>query len=210
MTTIEGEMKMHMDRLAALPPLAQGAHGFDDGNACLLEAVSYIAGEPWSDHPECACAVIAEFGREINDSMPDSLRDTLLRPLVLMIVGTRGSHEVQLRRAYIAADYAVREATPFALRAAAMLADADKLAALPEIVDAKTARDAFAAARAVGCSESHLAAYAAYAAAVKTAAKAAAETAVYAAVAAEATDANPTDLIWRGAAECLRRMCEVR
>ena len=43
--------------------LKAGQHStFDDG-ACLLEAVSYIAGEPFSDHPKCVCPVLATFGR---------------------------------------------------------------------------------------------------------------------------------------------------
>lgn len=32
--------------------LAHGKHANIKAGACLLEAVSYIAGEPWSDHPE--------------------------------------------------------------------------------------------------------------------------------------------------------------
>ena len=40
------------DRLDQLPPLKSGAHRSIEDGACLLEAVAWLAGEPWSDHPE--------------------------------------------------------------------------------------------------------------------------------------------------------------
>lgn len=42
--------------------LHAGRHSPGD-EMCVMEAVAYIAGEPWSDHPECACPVIATFLR---------------------------------------------------------------------------------------------------------------------------------------------------
>ena len=53
--------------LAALPPLSAGAHEHVDEGACLMEAVSYVAGEPWSDKPTCACPVLGAFLRTWND-----------------------------------------------------------------------------------------------------------------------------------------------
>ena len=146
MSGAKRETEMDMDKLASLPPLARGAHNAGSGTACLLEAVAYVAGEPWSDHPSCASYSVAAFGRTLNDAMPDEFRDTLLRPLVPLIVGTRSTGAVERRRAYIAADYAVREAAPAALRAIGLHAEADTLAAMPSVVDARTAR---AATRAV-------------------------------------------------------------
>lgn len=32
-------------------------------DACVMEAVAYVAGEKWSDHPGCACPVISAFLR---------------------------------------------------------------------------------------------------------------------------------------------------
>lgn len=46
--------------------LKAGQHSSIDDGACLLEVVSYVAGEPWSDHPECVCPVLGAFGREWN------------------------------------------------------------------------------------------------------------------------------------------------
>ena len=38
--------------------LYSGKHDEDDAERCVMEAVAYVAGEPHSDHPKCACAVI--------------------------------------------------------------------------------------------------------------------------------------------------------
>jgi len=37
--------------------LAQGSHPDKDA-MCVMEAVAYVAGEDWSDHPQCAAPVI--------------------------------------------------------------------------------------------------------------------------------------------------------
>lgn len=216
---------MDMGKLAALPPLARGPHKPSEGKACVMEAAAMFAGERWGDRAECVCPVIAATVRPLNDAMPDTLRDALLRPLIPMLVGTRSTPDVERRRAYIAADYAVREAASAALRAVGLHAEADRLAALAEIVDVGTAQAATAAAwtAATAATAAWSAADAAQAAAQAAARAAdaarAANTAWAAAQAARATaftaaqaasaseDAAP---IWRGAADCIRRMCEVR
>lgn len=33
------------------------------GDWCIMEATAYVAGEPWSEAPECICPVIAGFLR---------------------------------------------------------------------------------------------------------------------------------------------------
>jgi hypothetical protein len=69
--------------------LRQGAHS-PDSTFCVMEAVAFVAGEKWSDAPECACPIISAFLRSWNDSMPtDADRDRLLKPLILRLVNTR-------------------------------------------------------------------------------------------------------------------------
>ena len=110
--------------------LAAGAHE-PDGVMCLLEAVAYVAGEPWSDHPECVCPVLAAFGRAWNDALPDDRRTILLRPFIPKLIGTRSTWAVQDARAFMAADWAVRTYTPVWLRAAGIENEAAELEALP-------------------------------------------------------------------------------
>lgn len=91
------------ERLAEIGKLYSGGHSPNsDGAMCAMEAVAYIAGESWSDHPKCACPVIATFMRSWNDALPDDQRNALLLPVVPRLVGTKGS------KALAAARYAIR------------------------------------------------------------------------------------------------------
>jgi hypothetical protein len=94
--------------------LQSGAHDGDvPTEMCVMEAVAYIAGEPWSDHPICACPVISTFLRSWNDSLPcDADRDRLLKPLVLQLIDTRSTPLVEEKRSYLALDWLIRVFTP--------------------------------------------------------------------------------------------------
>src|SRR5690348_6850638 len=61
-----GETKRELD-LETLT-LESGAHDADDGRMCVMEAVAWLAGEPWSDAPQCASPVLAAFCRAWNDT----------------------------------------------------------------------------------------------------------------------------------------------
>jgi hypothetical protein len=198
--------------------LSRGGHD-DPGNntpgeCCLLEAAAWMAGEPWSDAPQCVCPTLAGFGRRLNDLLPDDRRQKLRR-FVVPLLGTAGDG-LQDKRRWMAVDWAVRTATPMWLdatghtdraaqlraldpidsRAAAAAARplqfeirdemrALRTAALREIRSAAAAAAAVAAAAAAA-----VAAAAAAAAAVAVAAAAAAAVAVAAAAAAAAAAAD--------------------
>ena len=59
--------------------LKKGSHPAPNGTkeGCLLEWASYLAGEPWSDHPKCVSPIIASFGRRWNDDLDDESRQVL-------------------------------------------------------------------------------------------------------------------------------------
>ena len=106
----------------------------EDGKACVMEAVAYVAGEPWSDHPACTCPIITAFMVSWNDALPtDADRSRLLLPLIPHLVGTRGGKALETRRATMAADWMVRVYTPAWLRLAGLAGQADLLTSLPEI-----------------------------------------------------------------------------
>jgi hypothetical protein len=135
--------------------LAAGRHEPGSGQASFLEAVSYFAGEAWSDHPECVSPLIAIFGRAWNDALPDVDRTQLLRPYIRRVVGTRcavdlsqigilaayaGDGEMKdvpcmpadCARAWMCADWLIRTYTPAWLRLAGR--DTATLEGLPELV----------------------------------------------------------------------------
>src|SRR5581483_6755125 len=206
-------------RLAKIKKLAHGAHTGISQGACAMEAVAYIAGEKFSDHPECASPVIAAFMRSWNDSLPDDERTALLLPLVPKLVGTRGSAALENRRATMAADWLVREHTPAWLRLAGLTEQADALSNLPQITDfantpalkpaLEAARRDANAARAAARAAAGSAAGSAARAAAGSAARAAARAAAGSAARAAAWDAlKPTrEKLQQSAVALVERMC---
>src|SRR5690606_11434490 len=90
--------------------LAAGCHGPGD-EMCVMEAVAFIAGEEWSDRPECASPVIGAFMRAWNDALDDDDRQDLKR-YILRLVGSKGTAEQEELRGWMAFDWLVRVHTP--------------------------------------------------------------------------------------------------
>src|SRR5690606_10890017 len=133
-------LQILQDRLAKVRgwSLKSGNHpANEDGALCVMEAVAYVAGEPWADHPQCACPVITDFMIAWNDGLPtDAERDRLLKPLIPRLVGSRSTRAVEERRSYLALDWLIRVHTPKWLDLVPALHDhAKALRALPEIAD---------------------------------------------------------------------------
>src|SRR5690348_11325241 len=96
------------DRLPALETihLSSGAHESFEAGVCAMEMVAYLAGEPHSDAPECACPVLTSFMVAWNDGLPsDAERDRLLKPFLPRLIGTRATPAVESRRAWLAMDW---------------------------------------------------------------------------------------------------------
>jgi len=161
------------DKLEQITTLARGKH--DGGEAmCAMEAVAWLAGEPWSDAPRCASDVIAEFMRSWNDALTDADRARLLLPLLPDVIGTRTTDADDETRAWMATDWLVRVNAPAWLDLTPSLeAHAAALRALPPIMSSAVARDSQlvitaawdAASVAVSVAEWAAARYAAWAAA---------------------------------------------
>ena len=131
--------------------LGKGHHETRERGVCAMEAVAWLAGEPHSDRPECACPVIGEFVRVINDRLPEDKRNRLLKPFLRALAASKSTKEVEVRRGFVAADYAVRTFARKALKRLGCTANAEKLAGLARIIDGETAlaaREAAAAAAA--------------------------------------------------------------
>lgn len=91
---------------------AKGAHDPTSGEMCVMETAAYIAGEPWSDHPQCVSPVIATFLRNWNDSLNEPPRTELLRPLLPLVIGTRTTDADEGTRVWMATDWLLRVYTP--------------------------------------------------------------------------------------------------
>ncbi len=128
-------------RIVEATGLAHGPHAEPCGSSfagCVLEAASWVAGEPWSDHPAGVSPVIAAFLRCWNDALPDTDRVDLL-PHVAGIIGSRSSADTETHRAMLALDWLVRTHTTAWLARVPSLADRTaRLRAMPPL-DSETA-----------------------------------------------------------------------
>ena len=84
--------------------LSKGKHISPEDGACVMELASMLAGEPFSDHPACACPVIGSFLRAYNDSLDDERRQDLYA-YAARVVGSRAGGAVQRARAERLADW---------------------------------------------------------------------------------------------------------
>jgi hypothetical protein len=109
--------------------LLAGAHDSWEQGACIMEAAAYIAGEPFTDHPECVSPVIGAFLRNWNDALPDDDRQQLKR-YVTEVIGTNAGLDVDVELSWMALDWLVRVQTPAWLRLAGLVDQADLLAGM--------------------------------------------------------------------------------
>lgn len=89
--------------------LSKGQHTSPEDGMCVMELAAYIAGEPHTDHPVCVSPVIASFLRSWNDKLNDTDRQ-MLRPYADKVLHTADQHDEQ--RAWLAADWLIREHLP--------------------------------------------------------------------------------------------------
>lgn len=72
-----------------LPVLSRGKHRTPRSGACFMEMASVLAGERWSDQPQCTHPFLAGLARLVNDSISDAGRRELVE-LIPSVVGVRG------------------------------------------------------------------------------------------------------------------------
>ena len=130
--------------------LSSGAHDRPNGafEACVMELSSYLAGEPWSDHPACVSPVLGEFLRSWNDSLDNKTRQKL-KPYAARVIGTSGDGKDD-QRAWMAVDWLARIHLPVWLDTAGLsdhAAAVRALIALDGADAAKAAQPTLAAAR---------------------------------------------------------------
>jgi hypothetical protein len=189
--------------------LASGGHSSPEAGMCVMEATAYIAGEKFSDSPECVSPVIAAFCRSWNDGLGDEARNRLLKPYITKIIGTNTGAADDEVRAWMATDWLVRVQTPAWLDLAGLKDDAERLRNLPALTSSEIAlavQDTLDQVRASASSRAAAAWAAAWAAArdaARDAAWAAARDAAWDAAWAAARDAA-RDAAWAAARAAAR------
>ncbi len=138
--------------------LEKGSHQ-PDHTFCVMEAVAFIAGEKWTDHPQCACPVISTFLRRINDRFPNKQRQDL-KQFIIPLINSKKNLQIEIKRAKHLSDWCQQFKTA-AYAAAYAAADAAAYAAAYAAADSVSAAAADAVS-AAAVSAVSAAAYAAY------------------------------------------------
>lgn len=84
--------------------LQRGKHSDPEEGVCVMELVSMLAGEEFTDHPQSACPVIGTFLRTYNDAVDEDRRQDLYA-YAAEVVGTRANRQVEVRRARLCRDW---------------------------------------------------------------------------------------------------------
>jgi hypothetical protein len=102
--------------------LMSGSHRCPEEGLSSTEAVAFLAGEPHSETPCCACPVLTNFARELNNALPDQVRTQLLLPLATLLVDTnsrapsRWTSESENQIASFFASWVCLEIAPFLIK----------------------------------------------------------------------------------------------
>jgi hypothetical protein len=191
-----------LERLAKLDELTleTGAHDSFDEGVCAVELISWLADEPFSDHPECVSPVLGQFLRSWNDALDDAGRQKL-KPFLPRAISTSKDGRDE-ERAWLCTDWLVRVCAPAWLELAGVKESPAALRALSPILSteaAKIAQPSIEEARKRGAAARDAARAAARAAgaAARDAARAAAWAAAWAAEAAAGDAAR--DAAWAAA-----------
>jgi hypothetical protein len=167
--------------------LKQGSHVDREKGMCAMEAVAWLANEPHSDAPKCACPVITKFVIRLNDRWSSEERQ-LLKPYLPRILNTRDGNA--LKRAEILAMTVCTKITPHAIELCGFPKHAEKMRKATTLKEAElAAKEAKTAAADDAAYAAADAAYAAADAAYAAAAAYAADDAAADAAAAYAADA---------------------
>lgn len=70
-----------------MPVLSAGGHTDPSKGACVMEYISLLAGEAWSDEPACTHPMLSAIARAVNDQMCGEHRPLLI-PLIPRLMGT--------------------------------------------------------------------------------------------------------------------------
>jgi hypothetical protein len=76
-----------------MPMLARGRHTSAEDGACLMEYVSVLAGESFTDHPICVDPLLVRLAWAVNDWAADPERARLVE-LAPRLIGTRNNNPV--------------------------------------------------------------------------------------------------------------------
>lgn len=78
--------------------LEAGPHNEGEGKACVMEVVSMLAHEDFTDSPDCTCPVITGMLQALNDCMNDEERQSLWLYATKVVNTNDGKHLERLHK----------------------------------------------------------------------------------------------------------------
>jgi hypothetical protein len=124
--------------------LLKGGHGSRAEGVCLMEAFAWWRGIDHTDHPACVSPAIGNYGRQLNDCLPDDRRAELAAQapgLFAAMMDTAGDGKDETR-GFIALDFLTRTWLPAWLDLAGLTDDAAGLRAHPRVDTLESAKSA--------------------------------------------------------------------
>ncbi|TDD69707.1 hypothetical protein E1262_12195 [Jiangella aurantiaca] len=98
-----------------LPVLGAARHFDPQDGVCLMEYASVLAGEPFSDHPQCTHPHLAHVARLVNDLISDAARPQLAI-LAPDLIGTATTSPLVLPRLVVTCTRIALEVDPLSRR----------------------------------------------------------------------------------------------
>ena len=87
-------------------PLTAGTHLAPEDGTCLMEAVSLVTGDRWTDSPTSTHPLLAHLARRVNDTVADDIRPDLTAFIPDLIATNRHDPLDHARIALACAEYA--------------------------------------------------------------------------------------------------------
>ena len=97
-------------------PLSAGTHLTPEDGTCLMEAVSTVTGDRWTDAPSSTHPLLAHLARLVNDAVSDDRRDDLAAFIPHLMDANSSDPFVHARLAEICTSYALTADDSPALR----------------------------------------------------------------------------------------------
>ena len=73
----------------AMPVFGKYAHASPREGACVMEYISLLTGDKWTDYPKCTDRLVAWYAQSANDCLPDERRTVEMLPRLQRIMRAR-------------------------------------------------------------------------------------------------------------------------
>ena len=110
--------------------------------ANIMEACGYVAGEEWTNRPECVSVILRLFTISLNNKLPGTPRQRL-KQYIPQLINSNGDDRVENKRAWMVCDWLIRTALALWLDKAGYHEEGEKITALRRICSMRRYQKAY-------------------------------------------------------------------